>query len=1079
MPLSSLRLLAAAGILLVGLTFSLQACRNSGPEVEGLPEVVDFNFDVKPILSDRCFKCHGPDDRARKANLRLDTQEIAGARGESGKRAVVAGRPFSSELVRRILSDDPTYQMPPPESHLVLSDYERAVLVKWIDQGAKWKPHWSFTPPAEQPLPDVAEKSWPRDDLDLFVLARLEKRGLEPSPEASREAWIRRVSFDLTGLPPTPEEIDAFLADKSQKAYERVVDRLLSSPTYGEHMAVDWLDLARYADSHGYQDDGMREMWPWRDWVIRAFNANMPYDRFVTWQLAGDLLPNPTQEQLLATGFNRNHMQSQEGGIVPEEYRVEYVADRVNTLGRAFLGLTLECARCHDHKYDPVMQREYFQVYDFFNNVNEVGNIPYSGVPSPTVVLIDSTAERKLAPLREEISALEAAVSPENSAFDAGYQAWLSLLEGGRAEVTPPALIGHYPLDEINDYKLVNLASRGKPATLNGDRDRMPEAISGRHGGALRLVGGSFIDLGEKFAYFERNEPFSISIWFNVEEDSVEGPLFSRSGGLMNGNRGYDVMLRRDGTLSSSLNHVAPENAIEIETVTPVKPRKWHHLVMAYDGSSRAAGLRLFLDGSPMKTRTITDNLRRSIVHQGDGKNWGTNNLFIGRRFEETLEKVSVDEFRVYASELTQFEIAQLAGEDDPLGGALGDAKRSKEHQRALRDHYVRRISPAYKTPFSRLTALRGEENDIMNGLQEVMVMRDRTADRRPTHVLKRGAYDAPGERVEAGTPAALGAFPDSLPKNRLGLAQWLMDPKHPLTARVAVNRLWQQTFGRGLVSTPGDFGSQGGLPSHPELLDYLALEFVDSGWDVKAMLRRMVLSAAYRQTSVAPPSLREIDPENVLLARGPSHRLSAEEIRDNALAASGLLVREIGGPAVKPYQPEGIWEELATRNATVYEQDHGDKLYRRSLYTVWKRTSPPPSMTSFDAAERLFCTVKRQRTGTPLQALILMNDPQYVEAARMLAERMMREGGPALESRIDYGFRLLTGRKPRPEEAARLKALFESEANVFRKAPSRALDLLKVGEKPRDAALDPAETAALAVVASTILNFDETVMKR
>ena len=1076
-------LLPAAGVLLVGACFALQACGTRGPEVAGLPERVDFNFHVKPILSDRCFKCHGPDDRAREAELRLDTDEIATVRGESGKRAVVPGRPSRSELVRRILSDDPTYQMPPTESHLTLSDYERAVLVRWVDQGARWEPHWSFSPPERAAVPDVASDGWPRSEIDRFILARLEDLELRPAPEAAKETWLRRVRFDLTGLPPSPEEIDAFLSDDAPSAYEKVVDRLLASPAYGERMATEWLDLARYADSHGYQDDGMREMWPWRDWVIRAFNENMPYDRFLTWQLAGDLLPNATQDQILATGFNRNHMQSQEGGIVDEEYRVEYVADRVNTLGRAVLGLTLECARCHDHKYDPVTQREYFQVYDFFNNINEAGNIPYSGVPSPTVILIDSTSEDKLAGLEDQIAAYEAKTSVDNAAFDEGYARWVAQVESGRttARLDPPGLIGHYTLDEMRDLEFENLAGARKAAVLGGDPESIPKRVDGRHGGAQRLVGSSYIDLGPEFAFFERNEPFSISFWMRIEEDSVEGPLFSRSGGLDDGNRGYDVMLGRDGLLTAGLYHVAPANGIEIRSAKPVTPRQWHHLVMTYDGSSRAGGLRLYLDGQGLETRIVTDHLKRSIIHDGQGGNWGAETFRIGKLFGQTVEDVSYDEFRVFGDELTYLEVMLLYGDTDPLGRILAvpSTERTAAQLRSLRDHYVRRVAASFRSDFARLTALRGEENEILSGLLEVMVMGERTADRRQTYVLNRGAYDAPGEPVEAGTPAVVGAFPDSLPKNRLGLAKWLVNPAHPLTARVAVNRLWHLCFGRGLVATPGDFGSQGELPSHPELLDWLAIRFVDSGWDVKAMLKEIVLSATYRQSSLAAPSIRERDPENVWLARGPSHRLSAEQIRDNALAASGLLVREIGGPSVKPYQPEGLWEELATRNATTYEQDHGDKLYRRSLYTIWKRTSPPPSMTGFDAAERLYCTVQRQRTNTPLQALILMNDPQYVEAARLIAERMVKEGGAATKQRIAYGFRLLTGRLPLADEATKLEELYRAEHEDFRSAPDRALDLLSVGEYSRDETLDPAETAALAIVASTILNFDETVMKR
>lgn len=1064
------------------LLFVAGACRSPVPQAAGLPEVVDFNFHVKPILSDRCFKCHGPDDRTREASLRLDTREGLFGKGESGRRAVVPGSVRRSELVRRVTSSDPAYAMPPVSSHLSLSEYEKALLAKWVEQGADWKPHWSLLAPEPPSRPAVRNAAWPRQEIDYFVLAALEARDWQPAPEASRVTWLRRVTFDLTGLPPTIPEIDAFLADRTPEAYERVVDRLLASEAYGERMASDWMDLARYADSHGYQDDGMRNVWPWRDWVIRAFNENMPYDRFVTWQLAGDLLPEPTQDQQLATAFNRNHAQSQEGGIIEEEYRTEYVADRVNTLGRAFLGLTLECARCHDHKYDPISQREYFEVYAFFNNINESGQVPYAGEASPTVILTDDAARRQIEALRAQIAPLEARIDPAHPDYDMGFDAWLHRLSTGSASgaLRWDGLQAHYPLDEMGaDKTFANRVNPSKPAVLDGDQDRVPQTVEGRFGKAQRLVGESAIDVGADVGVFERNEPFSISLWLRLEKDSLEGPVFSRSGGLFNGRRSYDGFLNRDGTLTAGLHHNWPDNSIEVRTLDAVPSGAWHHLAFTYDGSSRAAGLRFYLDGRPMRTRVLTDHLRRSILHRGDGANHGgISNLHLGRRFDETPADVAFDELKVFARRLTAVEVSALAGAADPLGDLvkMPPERRTKAQQDALREHYVVRVAPSYRQAFTELTTLRGRENEVLSALPEVMVMRERL-EPRPTFLLKRGAYDAPGEPVGHGTPAAVMPFPEHLPKNRLGLAQWLFDPKHPLTARVAVNRLWQQCFGRGLVFTSDDFGSQGALPTHPALLDWLALRFIDSGWDVKAMLRTVVLSATYRQSSVPGAEIREADPDNEWLARGPSYRLPAEMIRDGALAASGRLVRTVGGPSVKPYQPEGIWEELATRNATVYEQDHGDGLYRRTLYTIWKRTSPPPSMISFDAAERFACTVRRQRTATPLQAFVLLNDPQYVEAARLLAERMIREGGTG--DRIVLGFRLLTSRPPAASELSALKGLYDAELSRFRQDPAAALALLSTGEHPRDPALDPAETAALAVVASTILNFDEAVVKR
>jgi hypothetical protein len=1089
----------------LGLSLALAggACRSSAPLPAGVPDQVDFNFHVKPILSDRCFKCHGPDDRQRKAGLRLDVKEIAFGTLASGRRAVVPGKPARSELVRRITSTDPKVLMPAPESHLALNEVEKATLVRWIEQGADWKPHWSFIPPKKPALPAVRTAGWAGNEIDRFVLAALERRGWQPSAEAERETLLRRVTFDLTGLPPTLDEIDAFLADTSPQAYEQAVDRLLASPAYGERMAAEWLDVARYADSHGYQDDGMRQMWPWRDWVISAFNRNLPFDTFITWQLAGDLLPSPTQEQFLATGFNRNHMQSQEGGIVSEEYRTEYVVDRVNTFGRAFLGLSVECARCHDHKYDPISQKEFYRLYSFFNNVNETGQIPYSGVPSPTVIVTDPEADAKLAALGERIRTLEAQLVPSHPSFDAGFEAWLARTStpAGAAALAasvrqPPGLVAHYPLDRterVVEYPKPDPKSKVKPEPREllvfenlvqpkmrgrvGDKDRPTTTVPGKFGSAQQLGGDSHINAGEKVGFFDRHQPFSVSWWVRVDEAGTEGPLMTRSGGIMNGNRGYEVILRKDGTFTAGLHHVAPDNSIEIETTTPVvKPGTWQAIALTYDGSSRASGIRLFVDGRLAPSRILIDNLRRSIIYAQEKGSWGDPPpLRFGRRQDETLDKVTVDDLRVFDRQLTSFEAAAVAGAPDPLGGAFAGGAPTSGHRAALREHYLLRVDRPFADALRSLTVVRGEENDLLTSLTEVMIMRDR-AEPRATHVLARGSYDAPTERVTAGTPAAAGAFPAALPPNRLGLAQWLVAPGHPLTARVIVNRTWAALFGRGLVATPADFGSQGRLPTHPELLDWLATTFVESRWDMKGLQKRIVMSAAYRQSSAADKAGANRDPDNTWLSRGPSHRLEAEQIRDAALAASGLLVRKIGGPSVYPYQPAGLWEALATRNATTYEQGKGDDLHRRSLYTVWKRSSPPPSAISFDAAERLFCTVSRQRTSTPLQALVLLNDPQYVEAARVLATRVMAAATPA--DQIALAFRTLTSRRPAPEELTLLTTLYAEEVARFQKDRQAAEKLLAVGEAPTPKVNVP-ETAALAVVASTVMNFDEALVKR
>jgi hypothetical protein len=1069
------------------------ACGVPGPQVDGLPEKVDFALHVKPLLSDRCFKCHGPDAASRKTDLRLDVPEIAFARLASGATAIVPGRPGKSDVVRRILSDDPAIRMPSPDSHLTLSDYEKALIIRWIDQGAEWAPHWAFTPPTMPEVPPLPAHARAYNPIDNFVRARADALGLPQAPEASRETLIRRVTLSLTGLPPTIEEVEAFVNDPAPDAYEKLVDRLLASPAYGERMASDWLDIARFADSHGYQDDVMRDMSPWRDWVIDAYNRNLPLDTFITWQLAGDLLPEPTREQRLATAFNRHHMQSQEGGIVPEEYRVEYVADRVQTFGQAFLGLSLDCARCHDHKYDPVTQKEYFQLFAFFNSVNESGQAPYSGMPSPTVVLPSAEAEARLAELEQERRALEAEAAIDNPAYDAAFEAWLALpareglivhlpLDAPRARPVPQRA-GRPGAGPTRQLVFANLARPQEHGILGGDPDRIPATVPGRLGEAQRLVGDSEIHAAYGVGFFDRHQPFSLGIWFRIDEPGAAGPLVTRSGGFANGYRGYLVQIEEDGRVTASLHHVAPDDSVVVRTIDPVAPHAWRHLTFTYDGSSRASGLRLFLDGAPVATETVVDNLTRSIFESGiEGNQMSGRPLSlriggVGELSKETLRDVSVDDFTMFERQLSALEAAALAGARQPDAPLVtkDPAALTADERAALREHYVLHVSPERARVLARLTAVRDEENKLWTSQPSVMVMRDLPTPR-PTFVLARGAYDSPTDRVEPGTPQAILPFPDDLPRNRLGLAQWLLSPQQPLTARVIANRYWAKAFGRGLVATAADFGNQGELPSHPELLDWLATTLVQSGWDGKALHRLIVTSATYRQSSIATPELRERDPENRLLARGPSFRMSAEQIRDAALATSGLLVRKIGGPSVFPYEPPGLWSAL--QSGKEYPQSTGEGLYRRSLYTAWKRASPPPSAISFDASERLTCTVTRQRTSTPLQALVLLNDPQYVESARVLAEQLVRRGGSPADQ-VTYGFRRVLSRTPTSSEVELLANLYETEHGRYAADRKAAEALLSTGERPRDPALDPADVAAWTVVASTIMNLDEAVHTR
>ncbi|GAB3931352.1 DUF1553 domain-containing protein [Larkinella terrae] len=1108
-----------------------------------LPEKVDYNLHIKPILSDRCFACHGPDKAKQKAGLRLDIAENAyEALSKSGKTAIVPGNLAKSEAYHRIISNDPEYRMPTPESNLILTTEEKALLVRWIEQGAEYKPHWSLITPQMADVPKVKNEKWARNEIDNFVLKKLEDKGLTPNPEADKATLLRRVTLDLTGLPPTVAEVDAFLADTSPNAYEKVVNRLFSSPHYGERQAVEWLDAARYADTHGYQDDGLRTMWPYRNWVITAFNKNLRFDKFISWQLAGDMLPNPTQNMLLATAFNRNHQQSQEGGIVDEEYRVEYVADRVNTFGKAMLGLTVECARCHDHKYDPISQKDYYSLFAFFNNNNERGQIPYNGEPAPTITLTSRDAEAKLNYIHHTIKPIQQRLNPNRPEYQRAFGPWLSQAERKPESSIKVGLVVHYTFDEADrrDFKAYENSEEKKlkdaekkkedelkkqeeerrkklglpevkkpvvpktreelekdprnafwnqvndtlPARLAGDPESFPYQIKGKVGMARYLKGDSNIELPRKVGFYEQNQPFTVSAWFNVAKPGLEGMLMGKSNGPFDGNRGYEIGLLEDGRFKITMNHVWPDNSLDVETVAKIRYKQWFHLTMTYDGSGRAAGIKLYLNGQPAKLEIITDHLVHSIDRGKNGKNWSGSPFLIGRIHDHYIKDYAIDELRIYNRSLTPLEIPVLAGQSDALTTALFTpaAKRTAAQRAGLYTYYVTTQDSTYQKAFAEFQENRAQELVLYNNSDQVMVMKERKYPRK-TYLLKRGAYDAHGEEVTAATPGQLMPFPEEYPKNRLGLAMWLLNPDNSLFSRVMVNRFWQQYFGQGLVKTSDDFGNQGDLPSHPELLDYLAVRFRDGAgrsgiWNAKALQKLIVMSATYRQSSVADTKKLEVDLDNALLSRGPSYRMSAEQVRDNALAASGLLSQKIGGTSVLPYQPAGIWEALATRNAINYEQSHGDSLYRRSLYTIWKRSSPPPMMLNFDAAERHTCIVKRQKTSTPLQALVTLNDPQFVEAARVLGQRALGMGLKD-DALIGYVFKSVTSRPVRPAEVTLMKQLYAEELADFRSNPKRAADLLSVGEFPVDKAIPASELAAWTVVTSTIMNVDEAIIKR
>ncbi len=1016
---------------------------------------VDYNFQIRPLLADRCFVCHGPDEKKRKAKLRLDDPAGAFAR-----RAFVAGKPEDSAAIQRITADDATERMPPAKSNLTLSREEIDLLRRWVAEGAEYRPHWAFLPlPERVAVPAVADRRWPAGPLDRFILSRLEREGLHPSPPAAKEDWLRRVTFDLTGLPPTIAEVDAFLADESPAAFARVADRLLASPRFGERLAMDWLDAARYADSFGYQADGDSSLWPWRDWVIRAFNANLPYDQFLTWQLAGDLLPHPTREQRLATAFCRLHRMTNEGGSIPEEWRNEYVSDRVHTFGTVFLGLTLECTRCHDHKYDPFTMKDYYSLGAFFNNIDEWGTYDSAAFrPTPTLALPTPQQERTIAAALREVEALTARLHTVELDCECDLHGWLA-----RNDLKPdlPGLVAYCPLDKVEaGNHLANRADKKRP----GSTSPANTLVDGRRGLCLRFTGDDPASFPAP-ASLDRAQPLTVSFWLQTPELMKEAIVFHRQAGTDTGFHGPELTIDR-GRLCYALVRFWPGNAAAIRTRAPLPAKTWIQVTVSHDGSGRAAGMRIFVDGRPADVEVVRDCLTRNLEAPG-----GT--LVFGERFRSPgLKGGLLAEVRIFDRALSDIEVAQLHD-----GRSLTEALARKDDT-VLRPYYLAAVDPEATKVRAELRQARQRLFAAQTGIFDIMTMEEMPQPR-PAYILARGNYDAPKDRpVGRDTPASLPSFPSASPHNRLGLARWLTEPHHPLTARVAVNRIWQMFFGRGIVATTENFGTQGSLPTHPDLLDWLARDYIASGWDMKALCRQIVLSSTYRQRSAATPELRERDPDNLLLARGPSRRLSAEELRDAALAGGGLLAQEIGGAPVKPYQPPGMWRGM---NAFLpeYVPDKGEGLHRRSLYTYWRRTSPPPNMIAFDAPSREVCVVRRQTTSTPLQPLVLLNDPQFVEAARALAERMLREGGTTLQAQLTYAFRQAATRKPTERELQLVQELYEGQLRLFRTDATAARKFLKTGERPPAPGLDPSELAAAAATVGAIMNLDACVTTR
>ncbi len=1081
------------------LWFSVVLSLAAGQYAAAAEPAVDFNRDIRPILSENCFHCHGPDEGTREAGLRLDT--VDGLKHEAdGRRAVVAGEPDKSELIRRLISSDPDDKMPPPKSGKTLTARQIDLVRRWIQEGAAWKLHWSFVPPQRPALPDVKSAAWVKTPIDQFVLAKLERAGAKPSPAAARHTLLRRLTFDLTGLPPTSEDAQAFVADGSDAAYERAVDRLLASPRFGERMAYRWLEAARFADTSGYQSDGYREMWRWRDWVIEALNKNMPFDQFTIEQLAGDMLQNPTLDQRIATAFNRNHRANSEGGIVPEEFQVEYVVDRVDTTMTVWQGLTFGCARCHSHKYDPLSQTDYYRAYAFFNNIPEFGRAIKEG-PSPPFIQAPTreqqvelaSRESQLLRTRQRVGELTKRLPEELGKWEASRR---EPLPGTAAPLCESdGLVVHLKLDgnlkntpaqaegEIQRSATTVPTAGARTDALPtyepkfADEGSKPSAfVTGRLDQAAQFDGERFVDAGSigKLGYFER---FSFAAWIRQPEHAA-GSILSKMEHIEQGS-GYCFDVTKTGAVQLNMVKRWLDDSLRVETVEPIPTGRWVHVCVTYDGSRAAKGIQFYFDGRPVALKANLDFINQSFdvlepLRIGSGS----------ARFKGEIDDVRI--YRRWLSEADVRVLAEPATVAEILRGS--ETKRSESEQHKLRQFFIEVAAPAeFRDAWRDLQQLEREHVRFLATLPTVMVM-DELQQPRATHVLLRGQYDRPGERVQPGVPTSLPPLPRDAAANRLALAKWLVSRENPLTARVIVNRFWRDLFGVGLVKTTEDFGSQGEAPSHPELLDWLAVEFMEgthagadgntaSPWDVKRLLKLIVMSNTYRQSSEVAPMNAALpaDPENRLLSRGPRHRLTGEMVRDQALFVSGLLTEKQGGPSVKPYQPDGLWAELATD--TLYEQAHGPDLYRRSLYVYWKRTVPFPMLMNFDSSGREMCEVRQSRTNTPLQALNLLNDVTFVEAARGLAQRLLSTEGTD-ESRLRRAYWLVVSREPTARESELLlKSLARYRASYAANL-KRAEALLKTGEAAPLTSVPPAELAAWTTLSSTLLNLDETVTK-
>lgn len=1035
-----------------------------------------FNRDVRPILSENCFACHGPDPGTRKAGLRLDTREGMFQPTPKRDAAVIPGKPEASSLWKRVITQDVDEVMPPPKSHKEIKPEQRAMLQRWIQEGAPWQPHWAFLKPERPAVPSAgAFQARVRNPIDAFVFSRLAQRGLSPAPEADRRTLARRLSLDLIGLPPKPEEVEAFVKDTSPDYYERYLDRLMSSAHWGEHRGRFWLDVARYADTHGLHFDNYREMWPYRDWVIQAFNRNLPFDQFTVEQLAGDLLPSPTTDQLIATGFQRCNPTTNEGGTIEDENLAGYARDRVETTSWAWLGLTANCAVCHDHKFDPITMKDFYSMSAFFRNTTQGGYDGNVKESSPSMLLITNpVAKARQAALPGELDTARKAVDQARKDAETDFESWVTTvrLDDLKARLLTNGLKARLPLDEGKSNQIAVAGTRGTPSVKPIGTLRVN--AKGKTGPNVHFEKGAtaeFRALGD----VDRDDAFSIGGWVWVPDGFDGKAVIVSRRDTEKGLRGWDL-LHEHGHYSLHLSHEWPENGIRLRTKNRVARKGgWQHVMLVHDGTGRPEGLRLFVDGRATEVetdriRSLTGSIRTSaplrLAPTVDGRH---------------LDGLSVQDFRLYARALRPAEVRVLS-EMDTLRDWLAKpvAERKPEPKQILKDYHFEVLRPQAREAIQRLASLDRESLGLRLNHPLTHVQKERTNAMGVAHVLMRGQYDKKKEQVSPAVFAALNPFPESAPRNRLGLAQWLTSPENPLMARVTVNRFWQEVFGVGLVKTAEEFGIMGETPVNQELLDWMAVEFREGGWDVKRLFRLILSSSAYRQSAETTAEKLEIDPANRLISRGPRFRMDAEMVRDYGLAASGLLRRTIGGVSVKPYQPDGVWEAVAMpeSNTRYYHRDSGDSLYRRSLYTLWKRAAPPANMEIFNAPSRETSCLRRERTNTPLQALATLNDPQCVEAARYLAAEGLRRGRGNRDRGLDVIALKLLARPFTGEERTVVRRNLDQYLDFYRQHNDEALKLLGVGESEAPSVGSKSELAAWTLVANQLMNLDEVLNK-